>query len=207
MTVKVPITQAMWDKAISLQKTISETGLFKTANYTGLTMENRFVVGYAGELVVAAHFTNQGVRHVHRIVANGRSQKPEILGWFRGTPRLIEVKTGSQPHYKKVMWPVAQKFDGEYLVGVRINSHIEGEIMGFAPRSWIPHITTAAVVPATGILTRSGFYSDLTAIADMIEHMDKADGTPEAIQPSAALVVDVSEARKKLFSIVGIKKE
>jgi hypothetical protein len=113
---------------------IKGTNLFKTPNYTRVTVLNRFQTGYVGEFALAAFFVEHKVRHVHRIIPDGRSHGPEFTVWEEGKPRLLEVKTSGQPFHKHMAWPPEQEVEAaKWMVGMRLDlPNMEAEIMGYA---------------------------------------------------------------------------
>lgn len=164
---EVPLTRDMWDEARSLAESIKKTGLFRTANYTGLSEANRFVTGYVGEFAVERFFRQNKVKFWHRINADGKSQISELSGWIGDLHVLIEVKASSKEYYKKLMWPAAQPIDAHFVIGVRLSERRGvAQIMGFLCRGDIEKRTQVSVVKQGGISTR---HCDYTALNDIDE--------------------------------------
>lgn len=129
----VRLNQSMFAQAAKWAKEIASTGLFQTANYTGLQINQRFETGYLGELALLEALKSATLKVKHHVSTAGRSFRTEIEVELSDRIITIEVKTASQPHYRRVMFPAAQKLDGDYICGVRLNiKDLLAEIMGFA---------------------------------------------------------------------------
>ena len=165
------ITDEMIQKAETWQRTIFNTGLTTTPNYTGLSVENRFVIGYIGELVFAewAHLHN--LRCDHTIVTNGKSQRPEITIYMGGEAVMGDIKAASAWHYRKAMLPVSQELDAEFYVAVKLDiGGRRGAVMGGAFKMDVIEFDTGKFGDH-GIDTRFCDFEDLPVAVDEIKEL------------------------------------
>lgn len=120
--VFVQLTVEHHRRALELQDAVIAK-LASQVNYTGITVPDRFYVGYMGEFAVSEWFTQYGIEHEHKIVADGRSQKHEIIVNGLRFPITVEVKTHAHPGAWKLLVSEHQLYAGRldslWLIAVR----------------------------------------------------------------------------------------
>jgi len=111
--------------------------LKKTPNYTGLSIPDRFLIGYLGEIAVAELFSKNKVNYEHHIYLTGRSEKAEMIVWKDGVSKTLEVKTASKISYTRFMMPASQWDSSDLYIGVRIESPLNQETCQVNIMGWL----------------------------------------------------------------------
>lgn len=147
----------------------------KRGNYTNLSAEGRWYIGFLGELVFMKWLQHHYVQYRYEPEFAGRDIT-DFYVWANGYGKVgIDVKTASAGSHKYLMLPDAQlaSHPSEVYVGVRLRKmETEAEVMGYALKKDLQPITDLELkVPTSGIL-----FDNLRPMAKMLEQSKKLMG-------------------------------
>jgi hypothetical protein len=170
MTVEI---EPVWREIARLwSDMILATDLTATPNYTELERDDRFYIGYIGELCLRSLLLAEGKRVRYTVRLDGRADTSgsdfTVIAARDGARRKLNVKTASQPHYQKLMIPESQfrKYHSTAYVGARL----VGEVCHF--EGWIYHAELSARSPErVHVLTRSCPFIELRPMETLIEKL------------------------------------
>jgi hypothetical protein len=141
---------------------IKATGLDDRPCYSGQARDDRYFIGYLGELAVARMLHSFGVHYSHRVHVTGKSAPTELcVRALDGGKATIEVKTCGQPYHTELLfidklhdrsatWVVAARIErlGTWDADVAIIGWITGATVdslplkngnhGIAPSRFLP---------------------------------------------------------------------
>lgn len=97
-------------------------------NYTGLSFDDRWYIGYLGELVFREYVDFLGVDYKYSLKTDGKADDSE----FVVCGKTCDVKTAGKAFHTRIMLPKAQiaRHKSDYYIGVKINGD-SGEIHGY----------------------------------------------------------------------------
>lgn len=146
-----------------------------TPNYTGLSMPDRYYIGFLGELAFAQWLDGHHVPYTHRVCLSGQSSANEFSIDSRDAGTMsVEIKTGSVATHRHFMYPAAQTNKcGDVNVGARVEMNaVDGAIlrlMGWLNRSEAEHLP----VRELRVRTRSTTYENMRAMPALLERLSR----------------------------------
>lgn len=151
----------------------------KRGNYTQLSAEGRWYIGFLGELVFMKYLQQLYVQYRYEPEFTGRDITDFYvwaIGYTENGGKVgIDVKTASAGSHKYLMIPDAQiaSHPSEVYVGVRLRMmETEGEVMGYCLKKDLKPITDLGLkVPTSGVL-----FDNLRPMNKMIDQCKKLMG-------------------------------
>jgi len=131
--IQIPITKQMLETAKAYQDKVL-ANLPKVDNHTGLTAQNRYMIGSLGEQAVVKILKDNNKRFEYHPKADGKSDQGDITIWYGNLDLTVDVKTGGNENIQYMYIPMSQYNRKRYpiYIGCRINKP-NIEVWGYAP--------------------------------------------------------------------------
>jgi len=148
---------------------ILRTGLTKTPNYTGLEHEDRFYIGYIGELTFRNALCYYGKSYIFKPRIDGKPDQTDFrVCDSEGEERSLNIKTASKEHHRHFMLPDSQfrKYRNDYYVA----AHVLGDYDEVRFEGWTTHKELEKCKPKeVRITTKSVPFTELRDIESLFD--------------------------------------
>ena len=177
--IVITLTEQNLGTASRYEQQILDTGLNARTNYTHLSEQHRYLVGYLGEFAFVKLLAWRGKRYEYKPQPDGDGHPGgDVTVWMKGVPTKIDVKTASQPGHRCMLSPEHQ-FQSRpcpYYVGVRLDlDAMCCEIHGWLRRSEYEECPALAVgEEGMKVATRRAYLKDLRPTVELLNDIDKA---------------------------------
>jgi hypothetical protein len=151
----IKITDQAKEEARIYAEAIKGRGISDIGNYTNISVNDRFYIGYLGEWAFNQFLILKDFKS--KVTWSREADGMADSGDFFFDNKIIDIKTASQHYYKNIMTPLAQfeKHKRDYYVAVKLNQiESTAEIVGYvnydelkkAPISDFGHGATKAIL-------------------------------------------------------------